>query len=54
MISAQVQPLLWDIIIHDMQTCFVQEQSILDNVSKAKEWAQHSRQQLAVLNFEKA
>ena len=58
MISARVRPLLPD-LIHDTQTGFVQDRSILDNVftfSEATEWAQHSGQHLAVLllDFEKA
>ena len=58
MISARVFPLLPD-LIHNTQTEFIQDHSILDNIftfSKATKWAQHSGQHLAVLllDFEKA
>ena len=51
MISSHIRPLLPD-LIHDTQTGFVQDRSILDNVftfSKATEWAQHSGQHIAIL-----
>lgn len=58
MISARVRPLLPD-LIHDTQTGFVQDRSILDNVftfSEVTERAQYSGQHLAILllDFEKA
>ena len=58
MISNRIRPLLPD-LIHDTQTGFVQDRSILDNIftfSEATEWAQHSGQHLAILllDFEKA
>ena len=58
MISSRIRPLLPN-LIHDTQTSFVQDRSILDNIftfSEATEWAQHSSQHLAIvlLDFEKA
>lgn len=58
MISARVWRILPE-IIHDTQTFFVQDCSILDNIFtfiEATEWVQHSEQHLAMLllNFEKA
>ena len=58
MISNRLRPLLPD-LIHDTQTGFVQDRSILDNIFtflEATEWAQHSGQHLAILllDFEKA
>ena len=41
MISTRIRPLLPD-LIHDMQTSFVQDRNILDNLftfSEATEWA---------------
>ena len=58
MISGRICPLLLD-LIHDTQTGFVQDRSVLDNIFtflEATEWAQHIGQHLAILllDFEKA
>lgn len=42
-------------IIHDMQTLFDRDRSILDNMFtffKVAQWAQHERQHLAILRFD--